>query len=460
MSTLFKKKYKDIHIDLNDTKNPLYIKVLEILRLQDISYSDDKSDDIDNYTSIKKEQLDNLNENIDDDTKDEKEIENWLEEMYIKSLRSSIYSEIFQEQFSKHLSSLVEKLKNKKPTTNEFKKLSKFILECSNKEEFSSLDKNNFIVINDIINVINERDNKLFEFESLFNEISANVDKFKNINKEKQEYINYVIESQKWNEMATNKIIQYMNIDIESLARKFVQFNKNWEWYYSILDDLKQEGYIWILNGIKKFKPQKSDNVKYYLRLWIKQSMISYLSSKNDIIKVPAHIKNLNIKIQKVVGEFTKNNIPFTIEDIAKKLEIPADKIAHIINVEKMANVNTFSSIITDDWEEMWLDNYNFMEDKSINIEQDMFEREEIKELFDTVKNSLNEEEQFILIHRWALFWVERLTLRDLWDKFWKTEERIRQIEERAKSIVAIRYFDKKYWVNFREKMKEQNLTL
>lgn len=462
-NTLFKKKYRNIKVDLTDTSSPLYSKVLEILKLQDISYdkTDDDEDDILD-TSIKIEEFNNLNqEDENNDSNEEEVIEHEMEEKYVKSLRSSLFSEIFQEKFAKLLASFVSKIKNNKPAKTEFNKITKFIEECSTKEDLSETDKNIFLTIKDILLVMNEREDRVNEFNSLFRSIADNVEKFKTINKEKQEYIDYVIAAQNGSEAATNKIIEYMNIDIESLAKKFVQFNKRSEAYYSIIDDLKQEGYIGILNGIKKFKPQKSDNVKYYLRLWIKQSMISYLSSKNDIVKVPAHIKNIYIKIQKVIAEFTKDNKEYTVEDLAIALDLPVDKIMYVINTAKTYNVNTFSEIVSDElYEGMSLDDYDFIRDKGVNIEQDIFDNEEIKELQNVIKTTLNEEEQFILIHRYALFWVEALKLKDLWEKLQKTEERVRQIEERAKNIIAIRYFDKKYWIGFREKLKENNIFL
>lgn len=437
------------------------MKVLELLKLQDISYEDkvdedEWEDDLDICPTIPLDKIDDADSESDSYSEDNTESE--VDKMCIQSLKSSIFSERFQEDFLKHLEKIISAWFNHKPNT---KKIVKFLKDFSEGDGLSKADKETFLTIAEIIELMASKPEYCDTFQLLHNEISANLSRLNSANKEKKEYINLVLEAQENNCQghAVERIIQYMERDIESLAKRFCQFNKSYDSYCAIEDDLKQEWYIGLLKGIRNFNPNKSDNVKFYMRLWIKQSMVSYLTTKNDIIKVPAHIKNIYMNIQKIISEFDKENVSYTNKDIADKLWLTEEKVEHIVNIEKISNVTVFSAISTDngEWEESSMDNFFFMEDKGVNVEWAMVEKEEVWELKDFIANTLSKEEQFVIIHRWALFWAEKLRLKDLWDKLNKTEERVRQIEERAKHIIAMRYFDKHIGVSFHEKWRESN---
>ena len=442
---------------------PLHQQILAALAFNHANVNQDTEDDTESVSffepvstkknKIKADEDDELFEE-DLDLENEEDIVNEeIESQYVQSLKSTIFSEKFQEE----LKTLIEKILNKNTTRNKNALLKK-LKEYSHSEEFNKKNKDLFVEIMNTFQSIFELSEEEMrkELEELTTKLTENLETLFNINKEKKEYLDCITSAQNGDQSAIEKIIAYVSPDAEQLAKKFSSFSL---WHYSIYEDLYQEGLMWVLKGIKKFSPQRSDNVRLYMKLWLKQFMMAYLSTRAEMIKIPIHIKTLLLNIKKTIAQFDAENKSYTNKDIADKLKVTPKQVDTALKQSESSNVFMFSDLMTSSSdEEMTGDNFIFMKDSNANIEKKLFKNEEMMELRDMIFTVLNKEERFVLIYRAGLFDVETLLLKDIGEKLWKTEERIRQIEERAKEIIAITYFDKKYGRNFREKYSEMSL--
>jgi len=446
----------------------LYVEDVNFLKIQDTmleNTTDDLIEELDHVIALQKmisededSLFDDKNENFENTAEKEKE--------YIQSLKSSIYSESFQryllkkvEQSKKYLESWATKYLD--IILNMIESITETIAK-------SNMEKNNdnvFVALRTLLEgVIKEEEVIALE---ILNQIIAvlkeNIEKIELINKEKREYIEITLKAKNGDDNSKNQVLEFMTKDIKRYAKKITAFNSSKSNGDDMLfDDLLQEWQIWVLRWIQKFSPKKSDNVKEYMKFWINQSMLSYITNKVHTIRLPAHVRQMYIKITKALDELTGNNIEQTTENIADHLWIDEDKVRIILDRGKMWNVMNMSDLMILSWKsndnEISLDSMPFMEDKNEHLETSVLEKEKVVELQDTIKKILSKEEQTVIIHRYWLFWADQLLLKDLWEKLGKTEERIRQIENRALTMLSIRYFDTKYWKWFREIMASKNI--
>lgn len=446
-----------------------YVEDANKLKIQDTILdwtSDDLIDELDNALAMKKL----INESWDDESSAESDdeelsidgvIDEDKEKEYIQSLKSSIYSESFQKDLLKKVEQSIKFIKSGK---NQYKEIILTMIENITwtivKSHMEKNTDNVYVALRELLEWVikEEQDVALDILKTIQKVLIDNIEKIELVNKEKRELIRITLDAKNWNQEATGQVLAYMAKDIQRYARKITSFNSWSDSGDSMLyDDLYQEGDIGVLRGIQKFSPKKSDNVREYMKFWINQSMLSFVTNKVHTIRLPAHVRQMYIKISRVVSELAGNNIDQTTKNIADNLWVHEDKIKTVMDRGVIWNVMNMSELEKhfgkNDWGDVSLDDLPFMKDET---ETSHLSGEEIKELQATIKSILSKEEQVVIIYRFGLFGADQLLLKDLWEKLWKTEERVRQIENRALNMLSIKYFDKKYGKWFREILSSQ----
>lgn len=457
-----------------------FSKKANLLKLQDdllIDNSEDLIESIEEAMNIKWIESDDIENEFS-----ETEFINNGEKEYIQSLKSSIYTEAFQKELLKMIKFTLDNINNEDVYKEKLSDMIMLIRATTTKSKLSSSAKdkvskdqapstttksklsnsdNMFITLNELLgDILNATKSEAKLWLSEIQEvIKWNIEKYKEINAWKKEIIETTLKAQIGDRISEGKVIDYMMNDINKSAKKISSFNSGNNGDHYLFDDLVQEWLIGVLRGILKFSPKKSDNVREYMKFWITQSMLSYITNKVHTIRIPAHVRSLYIKITRQIDEFAGENIEYSTKHIADQLGIDEEKVKTVLEKGKMGhvmNMSDLASYIGGEDEEMSADSMPFMADLSSWINEDMIVNEEIQELQSTIKTILTNEEQVVIIHRYWLFGSDKLLLKDLGEKLWKTEERVRQIEMRALNTLSIKYFDKKYGKSFRDVMKTQ----
>jgi RNA polymerase sigma-B factor len=105
-------------------------------------------------------------------------------------------------------------------------------------------------------------------------------------------------------------------------------------------DDMIQVGALGMLKAIESYVPIEKGSFKTYASKFIKGRILQYLRDKTSLVKTP-RISTENVNKVKAFLETADNdeNIYFSAEDIAHKVNLPIQVVEDILNAEIIKNV-------------------------------------------------------------------------------------------------------------------------
>lgn len=118
-------------------------------------------------------------------------------------------------------------------------------------------------------------------------------------------------------------ITSHLNL-VSRLARRVVANDGQ-------LDDLIQVGYIGLIKAIDRFDPSKGNKFSTYAIPTITGEIRNYLRDKGSMIRIPRHLHELRIAIEKAHQHLTQQlgRMP-TEEELASELAIDADRVRRV----------------------------------------------------------------------------------------------------------------------------------
>ncbi|MGL6064029.1 MAG: sigma-70 family RNA polymerase sigma factor [Fusobacteriaceae bacterium] len=244
----------------------------------------------------------------------------------------------------------------------------------------------------------------------------------------KNEEINYSIRAKKGDIEAKNLIIISNLRLVVSIAKKYTNLGIPFL-------DLIQEGNIGLIKATEKFDPSLEKRFSTYAIFWIKQSILSHISTNRCGMRFPQYIYDNISKINKFTQSYKTLHTTFpTLDEISKNLGVKVKDIKKYIEISE----KNFVSL-----EETCGENIDFHDiiASDENLESILIHKDTNEELLKFL-DSLAPNEKNVIIGRYGLFNSEVLTLGEIGVKLSLTKERIRQIQLKAIDKLKIKLSD------------------
>jgi len=234
---------------------------------------------------------------------------------------------------------------------------------------------------------------------------------------------------------------------ILSNLRLVINIAKNYMYRGLPFTDLIEEGNLGLIKAVERFDYRKGFMFSTYASWWIRQSISRALATKVRTIRLPVHMVEL---INRYFNTKKKlSNIPGknpSLEDIAKEMNIPLEKVMQVISAEKQTQ--SLDNYLDVDNELRLMD---VVEDKSSKVPSEavfqIIRNEYLLELLD----ELTEKERKVIEMRFGLFEYETLTLKEIGKRLGITRERVRQLEEKAVRKMKDRALEKQKLIDWLE---------
>lgn len=261
--------------------------------------------------------------------------------------------------------------------------------------------------------------------KSITNRESASLDKYlQEIGKEELITVDEEVE-------LAQRIRQGDRIALEKLTKANLRFvvsvAKQYQNQGLSLPDLINEGNLGLIKAAEKFDETRGFKFISYAVWWIRQSILQALAEQSRIVRLPLNqVGSLN-KINKAFSKFEQENERKpTPEELAKELDIPADKVADTLKVSGR-HVSVDAPFAAGEENSLLdvLENVDLPHTDSILINESL--SKEIARALAT----LTERERDIIRYFFGISCQEK-TLEEIGDEFGLTRERVRQIKEKA----------------------------
>ena len=195
------------------------------------------------------------------------------------------------------------------------------------------------------------------------------------------------------------------------------------------ITDLIQEGNLGLMIAAEKFNYKLGYKFATYASWWIKQSMFKAISEQSHCMKIPVYIQETLSKFSKIKTEMERHvNGQVKTEDVAKKMNIPADKIDTFL-AAYTKTISIESGLEKSDGKELIV--ADILADEKGSVTENV-EYENLKNDIEMVVSTLKERERDVVTMRYGLGDTTRRTLEEIGNIYGVTKECIRQTELRA----------------------------
>ena len=224
---------------------------------------------------------------------------------------------------------------------------------------------------------------------------------------------------------------------VNSHLRLVAKIAMGYRGYGLPVSELISEGNIGLMQGVKKFEPDRGFRLATYAMWWIRASIQEFILRSWSLVKIgtTAAQKKLFFNLRRMknqIDAFEDGDLkPEAVTKIATDLGVTEDEVVSMNRRMAMGGDTSLNAPLRDtdgegQWQDFLVDN-GPLQDELVADEE---ERSVRHELLTEAMESLNDREKNILVERRLS--EEPKTLEDLSQVYGVSRERIRQIEVRA----------------------------
>jgi RNA polymerase sigma-32 factor len=225
---------------------------------------------------------------------------------------------------------------------------------------------------------------------------------------------------------------------VNSHLRLVAKIAMGYRGYGLPVSDLISEGNVGLMQGVKKFEPDRGFRLATYAMWWIRASIQEFILRAWSLVKMgtTANQKKLFFNLRRMKNQiqaFEEGDLkPADVAKIATDLGVTEEEVVSMNRRMGMGGDTSLNAPLksSEDGEGQWQDFLASDEPLQDEIIADEEERQVRHELLGKAMESLNERERHILTERRLV--DEPKTLEDLSQVYNVSRERIRQIEVRA----------------------------
>jgi RNA polymerase sigma-32 factor len=202
------------------------------------------------------------------------------------------------------------------------------------------------------------------------------------------------------------------------------------------VSELISEGNIGLMQGVKKFEPDRGFRLSTYAMWWIKASIQEFILRSWSLVKMGTTAAQKKLffnlrRMKKNLDSYEDSDLhPDDVTTIATKLGVSETEVVNMNRRMMMGGDASLNVSFNEDGEGQWQD---MLEDSGPLQDETVAEAQEAGQrhaLLSEAMGSLNEREKHILTQRRLI--DEPQTLEELSQEYAVSRERVRQIEVRA----------------------------